>query len=492
MNEGLRNHTAESSVAKALRKLVVMLQGSGRNQLGLMQYCQRYFHQQPQRLAELAAQQQKLQASQAALQQATRKTEAALIADAQQVRQQFQQLEAALEQERLQNHELFVMLCRQLLALTEGQSRADTIQRSSRLLGTLQLLTPQDGNISFVIQQKYKPFYKAVLALRLLDQLLDVGLLRDDYVLQKQQQRLPYGDEQAELCPFRNDVQVPLLMAVLLQELGQQQPQAQQMLQQVPGQSDAWRKFSPFERDQFIQCSQQGALDFLQHGMAMARYRGNSRTEREQFLHNEQQKLQWIVRLLKEAPEPEQGSGNLLRIPQVYASAVLPGRARFTYEAMPKVALILKNGARLGHYDERMVDQLLIMTGIFPQGFGIVFMPKDPPNGDGLKYEFAIVNSLYPPSPEVPLCRVVTRDLRYRSVGYNCSVSVDYNLYFKPARQRLRVIPTERLQDILQKLNAGFEPGQLRHLLPRSWHPAEFFTDPKQHNLWNRLEVVSN
>ncbi len=491
MNQGLSTHTTESSLARTLRKLVVMLQGSGRQQLGLIQHCHQFFSSNDHQSSELADLQLQVQQTQAKLQQATRKTEAQLIEEAQQVRQRFQRAEDAIDSLRLQRHELFVMLCRQLLALSEGQSRAETIQRSSRLLGTLQLLIPQEGNVSFALQQKYKPFYKAILALRLLDQLLDARLIKDDYILHKQQQRLPYGDENAELCPFRNDVQVPLLMAVFLQELGQHHPQAQQMLQKVPGQSDAWRKFSPFEREQFVQLSHQGAVEFLQKGMAMARYRGNSRAERDLLLHAEQQKIQLIMRLLTEAPEPDQGIGNLLRVPQVYASAVLPGRARFLYEAMPKVALILKNGARLGHYDERVVDQLLMMTGIFPQGFGIVFLPKET-TGDSLKYEFAIVNSLYPPSPEVPLCRVVTRDLRYRSVGYNCSVSVDHNLYFKPARQRLRVIPADRLQEILKKLKADFEPGQLRHMLPRTWHPAEFFTDPKQQNLWNRLEVVSN
>lgn len=492
MTQGLNASPMESSLQRGLRRLVQMLHGQGRSHQGLVQQCQHYFSHFAAEQAKLQELQLQVHQAQNQLQQANRKNEAQLIGQAQQIRQQYQQHEEQLEKRRLQSHEQFVMLCRQLLALTEGQSRAETVARSSRLLGTLQLLIPAEGQVSFVLQQKYKPFYKAVLALRLLDQLLDAGLIADEFIQHKHQHKLPYGDENAEDCPFRNDVQVPLIMAVLLQDLGQQQPQAQQLLAQAPGQTDAWRRFSPFEREQFLELSRRGALDFLQHGMAMARYRGNSRTERDQYLHAEQQKIQLVTRLIKEANEPEKGIGNLLRLPQVYASAVLPGRARFMYEAMPKVALILKNGARLGHYDERMVDQLLIMTGIFPQGFGIVFVPKELHSTEGIKYEFAIVNSLYPPSPEVPLCRVVTRDLRYRQVGYNCSVSVDHNLYFKPARQKLSVIPPERLQEILKKLKAGFEPGQLRHMLPRSWHPTEFFTEPKHQNLWNRLEIVSN
>ena len=93
---------------------------------------------------------------------------------------------------------------------------------------------------------------------------------------------------------------------------------------------------------------------------------------------------------------------------------------------------------------------------------------------------------------EVPICRIVTRNLQFKHVGQNCTVSVAHNLYFKPARQQLAVIPQARLSEILSKLSSGFEPGQLRHMLPRYWHPDEFFADPKHQNLWNRTELLSN
>ena len=116
----------------------------------------------------------------------------------------------------------------------------------------------------------------------------------------------------------------------------------------------------------------------------------------------------------------------------------------------------------------------LSITGIFPQGYGIVFLPKDASGQPLDRYEFAIVNSLYPPQPEAPICRVVTRNLHYRNNLPNSSISVAYNLYFKPARQQLSVIPPQRLHEILSKLSSDFEPGRLRRLLPRYWHPDEF------------------
>jgi len=156
------------------------------------------------------------------------------------------------------------------------------------------------------------------------------------------------------------------------------------------------------------------------------------------------------------------------------------------------VALILKNGARQGQNDERMVDQLLTITGIFPQGYGIVYLPLDQHGVPAERYEFAIVNSLYPPSPETPLCRSVTRAMRYRTSGPNLAISIAQNLYFKPARQQLNQVPAQRLQEILGKLSADFEPAQLRKFLPRCWHPDQFFADPKHQNLWNKAEVQAN
>ena len=58
--------------------------------------------------------------------------------------------------------------------------------------------------------------------------------------------------------------------------------------------------------------------------------------------------------------------------------------------------------------------------------------------------------------------------------------------------QKLAVIPEARLQEILSKLSSNFEPAQLRHFLPRCWHPDEFFAPAKHQNLWNKTGVQIN
>lgn len=483
--------SAEKSYVRTVRKLISSLLSGSKFQHSLFGQGQQFFEHEAKWQAELAELATELDLSQQQLRLATRKTEAQLTANCQQKRQALQQAEQAYQQRQQHRYQHLHLLCQQILELTEGASRSETISRSSRLLGTLQLLAPSEGEQLSAVHLKYKPFYKAVLSLRLLDQLLARQLITNTYILKRHQQRAPLASQPQDYQPFRDDVQIPLLMAVLLQDIGHYHPDAQAMLQGEQ-QSARWREFDAEERSQFLTISQAATLHFVSDGIGMARYRGNSKTERDEFVQIEQEKQQFCLTLLKLSAQPGLGIGNLLRLPQVYASAVLPGRARFVYQSLPKVALILKNGARAGHYEERMVDQLLTITGVFPQGYGVVFIPKEKQGFAGERYEFAIVNSLYPPSPEVPLCRTVSRNLQYRANGNNISLSVAHNLYFKPARQKLTVVPDQRLQEILSKLTKDFEPGKLRNLLPRFWHPDEFFADPKHQNLWNKAELISN
>lgn len=486
---------AEPNVDKSyilqLKRLISSLLSVSKFQHSVYGQASQFFERDGDAKLKLQSLELSWQQSQQQLKTATAKTEARLIAQVQLQRQAFVEAEHQYQQKRLNRHSQLTMLCQQFLRLSEGSSRSETILRSSKLLGCLQLLAPSEGEQITSVQQKYKPLYKAALSLRLLDHLLERGLITNSYILQKAELRLPYG-EQEQPCPFREDVQIPLLMALLLQDVGHYHPEAAAILCGIHGELPRSRELDVEERQQFLEVSLQASLRFLLQGIGTPKYRGNSRAERDQFDQNEQDKLAFAATLLRNANTPGVGIGNLLKIPQVYASAVLPGRNRFDYQALPKVALIIKNGASQGRFDARMADALLTITGIFPQGYGIVFLPKIQPGQAVERYEFAIVNSLYPQQAEVPVCRIVTRNLQFKHVGQNCTVSVAHNLYFKQARQQLAIIPQTRLSEILGKLSSGFEPGQLRHLLPRYWHPDEFFANPKHQNLWNRTELISN
>ncbi len=73
-------------------------------------------------------------------------------------------------------------VCYQLFALCEGESFDETLRKSAQLLGTIQLISPTEGKEIASINERHKPIYKAVLCLRLLDELIISNQLDDPYI----------------------------------------------------------------------------------------------------------------------------------------------------------------------------------------------------------------------------------------------------------------------------------------------------------------------
>ena len=159
---------------------------------------------------------------------------------------------------------------------------------------------------------------------------------------------------------------------------------------------------------------------------------------------------------------------------------------------MPKAALVLQSGVERGYYHKAAVDALLKITGLFPQGYGVTYIPKDSDKRDLDRYEYALVVSLYPPALDMPICRVVTRSMTFSNTGTNVVVSVDNNLYFPAARKKLEKMSEERLLEILSKLVSNFEERKNMELIPKCWFPDEYFSYSKNQNLWNKVTTIQN
>lgn len=384
-------------------------------------------------------------------------------------------------------------LAEKVLRLTEGNNSSDTLIRSARMLGSLQLTAPESPRRWRELQFGYKLLYRATLSLRLLDHALHHQLVTDITLTEHFHSRR-YSDDD---CPYRLNVQLPLVIAVMLLDCGQLDSDAIRILIGFAGDQDSSRSLQSEERQQYLAVSQLAQKHLLQSCLSPLPYRGNSKAEKQLHLQQQQQRLQFIRQLLtdtvpstKPEAEPNTTQSNassmpILSLPQVYSSMVLPGRRCYQYEALPKASLLLRDSVSRGQFPPLWVKHLLQITGVFPQGFGIAFIPAQHDSAFAEKYELAIVNQLYPPSPAEPLCRIVSRNLQYRRGGHNCKVSMAHNLYFKPARDRLAIIPEQRLQEILTQLSADWEPGQLRRFLPRCWQPQQFFSQSEHQNLWN-------
>lgn len=405
----------------------------------------------------------------------------------QKARSVFTDLQYEDEKLRVQRWLTLRQLADSLLQLSEGSQPSETLTLSARLLGSLLITALSKKRKTALMEYAYKPCYRAVLTLRLLDDLLQHAIIKDPEWQQWYQHR---NLTQPENCPYRQQLQVPVVMACIIQHLGQLNLDAQRILSKQDDVSKTERALSQEEREQYLTLSQQGCSNYLKFGLGDLPYRGNNREERTQH----QQQQQHLVALLQRFITAPANTliGSLFKVPQAYTSVVLPGRQRYSYEALPKAPLLLREAVRRTEYDGRLVDRVFRMLGLFPQGFGVVYTPLGDDGKPQQRYEFAIVNSLYPEKPEQPGCRVVSRNQQYRNTGYNINLSTDLNLYFKPARDRLKTLPEKRLRELLNVLYQDGDAQYARKLLPHCWQPDNFFSLAENQNLWHSAEQRQN
>lgn len=393
---------------------------------------------------------------------------------------------------RIARHERFDNLCLEILDLCEGESYDETNRKSAQLLGTVQLLTPTEGNGIAKVNEQYKPLYRTVLMLRLLDRLIIDGAVNDDYIQEflgdyvgARYIEFATLDEEGYLR-FREQVKMPLMKASLIQDIGTYHPEAQQILLGPDGENDPYRVLPVEERKQLLQINYRESLKYLVDGLGIGEYFGNSKNDREKFHHQEQRKLKFIKNVLKQAINPKESLANVIKVPQIYCSIVLSTKQNYKYKLIPKVYQALYQNAERGVCSQKVVDCLYQITGMFPQGFGITYLALDDAGNSLERYEYAIVNQLYPENPEEPVCRVATRQLTFISHGADMVIRKSENLYFANSAKRLANISRARLQEILENLVSNYQERADLDLIPRCWHPKEYFSMRINQKLWNK------
>ena len=213
-------------------------------------------------------------------------------------------------------------------------------------------------------------------------------------------------------------------------------------------------------------------------------YIGNSKTDRDKFNKVEHKKLLFIKHLLKSAVNPKEGIGNLIKVPQIYSSIILSTKDSYNYKVLPRVYQALNQNAERGACSQVVVDALAKITGQFPQGYGVTYIPYDQEIDD--RYEYAVVCQLYPSNPEQPICRVATRNLAFMSHGQEIVIKSTCNLYFVETAKNFSTISKERLHEILELLASNYHERKELDLLPRCWQPTEFFSMKANQKLWNK------
>ncbi len=400
--------------------------------------------------------------------------------------------EAQLAEQRLVRHDFLVHIAREILALAEGASFEETVRKSSKILGTIHLLSPAEGKRVAENNDRSKQLYKAVLCLRLFDQLYMDGLITDPYVLQHlknippEQYQYFINEDDENYQKFAELVKIPLIMVAILQDIGNHHPRALQILYGESSTANPYRTLTPEERKELLQTNYTETMKYISAGIGVGKYLGNFRAERSEFNEQEQQKVAFMQSILKRWAKPQEVMGNLLKVPQIYLSIVLSTKANFDYRLLPKVYQILELNVERGHCNKKIVAALYKITGMFPMGYGITYIPKDSTGQPLERYEYAIVTYLYPENPEEPYCRVATRSLTFISRGQDIVVKKSENLYFPATAKQLSKMSKERLLEILELLVSNYQERKDLDVIPRCWHAREFFSIGKNQNLWNK------
>jgi hypothetical protein len=396
-----------------------------------------------------------------------------------------------LRQESNERAQHLQLVCRDIIELCEGDTRADTNKKSAELLGTIQLLSPTEGSKVASVNERSKPLYRGVLALRLLDQICLKTLSSGAYLTQELIKISAYdyqelrSENEAAYLEFVDHVKIPMLMAAILQDIGNYHPDAQKIMQGSDGKQSIFRALNVEERKALLQINYRETMKYLVNGIGVVMYLGNSKEERDIFNKVETNKLRFVKQLLKGSIQPKLGVGNILKIPQIYTAIILSTKDNYNYKLLPKVYQALYQNAERGNCCRGVVDSLYKITGDFPQGFGVIYIPKD--TDQNVRYEYAIVTQLYPEKPNEPTCRIATRQLSFIGHGHDLVVKKANNLYFVETAKEFSSINKERLNEILELLSSNYLERKELDLLPRCWQPEEFFTQKINQKLWNRM-----
>ena len=473
-----------SSFSKAVADIVSLIQSVSPKQDSLYEQAVTYFNEKEAEEAKLTVVTEKRDKLQTDLAQSPKDKD--LIKNFEFAEKNLKETIKEQTERRHQRYQDAREICIKIIKLSEGESHDDTAVNSAKVLGTILLSSPGEGRKLASLHQKFKPLYKAVLAVRLLDKLLISGHISNKYILKYYDEETRLSEDPDKLSVFQEEVVLPLMLAAIFQDVGMHHPEARRLLLGPEGKQDEFRLLEGEERMSLLKLNHVHSLDYVTNGLGCRPYIGNSKEEKQAFDAHQKDVLLFIRTILNDAIKPKQGLGNLIKAPQIYTSVILSTKAGYDIRELPKAAILLEQVAKKGAVSEAAAECLVSVIGYFPQGFGLSYIPKDDTNQYLERYEFAIVNGLNPEHPKIPRCRLVTRNLEFVSFGNNAQLSVESNLYFPAVQKKMQKISKERLREILSKLSHDFELRCEMDLVPKCWQPYDYFTFQNNQNLWNR------
>ncbi len=397
--------------------------------------------------------------------------------------QKLEELNAELEEKRLVRLSSALVVCDQLLTLIEGDNEEDTQVRCAKVLGTILLLSPGKGKSLSRYHQQLKPAYKAVLCYQFISKLDKSNTIRNAHITNYSMYERPQKHVGFQAQDYVQAVILPILLGAIFQDVGMLHPSVVKVLEGTDNNKlDPFRVLAPEERDHMLKLNHKYTLLYLREGLGAQKYRGNSSYERSEFEHIESERLIFQQNLISDGSSSKTGVSEILKVPQIYTSVVLSSKQDYKMSDLPKAAILLEQMAIKKTLSAKAVNEFVSIVGYFPQGYGICYIPEQ--SNKSSNFEYAVVNRLYPPNKQTPLCRKVSRKGVFNSSGNNLLVPKAQNLHFPDARKSISSISTERLSEIMGALSHNYKAKDGEKPIPEYWEPHDLFVNQEIQNLW--------
>ena len=256
-------------------------------------------------------------------------------------------------------------LCNRVIDLCEGNTAAESQQKTAKFLAALWMLAEQNGGGHQQIHQRLKAPYKLALSLRFADSILANKLadVPNWQALSNPGKR--YTDPE-----FKNQwlasVAMPLLMASLFQDSGLQHPLSLKLIYGETGRANPFRMLDQQERQSLLKMNYRFSVDYVTLGLGVD-YATEYATPEQQILAHAT-----TLELVKDAYKPETGIGEIIKIPQIYASVVFSTKSDFNREDVPKGCILVDQLGKKGVLNAKLAQAFTSITGLFPQGFGLL------------------------------------------------------------------------------------------------------------------------
>lgn len=375
-----------------------------------------------------------------------------------------------------------------ILSLSEGEDFEETQLKSAKFLTTLVLFSPEEGNKIAELHDRLKPAYKAVLALRLLDKLVSKGVMKNTYILKNYDTAKRYKHDKTNYECYTQAVIMPIVFAAIFQDVGLQHPALKVLLEGKEGNKDRFRLLEKQEREEMLALNYQYTMDYLKNGLGCQQAGAETGNEIAEFDEAEHKRLKFQLSLVLDTKSLKLGTSEIIKIPQIYASIIFSTKRGYQRKYLPTASTLISQLAVKKVLSPRVSDIFLSIVGMFPLGFGIVYIAQDKNGYDLNSYEYAIVTGLNPPKPDQAICRLMTRNLIFLPCGKTDVVKNNQNLHFDFARKKLAKIDPKRLVEIMKKLSHNYSVENSKPIIPYYWEPYIYFYVQGNQNLW-RINV---